>query len=83
MMCGLPAVVSNVGDLGDLVNNGHNGFLIDERDAKAFSERYIELLTDEQKLNTFSERSIDRTQTLKVPAVAQQWDLLLTIGDRY
>ena len=25
-MCGLPAVVSDVGDLGDLVENGVNGY---------------------------------------------------------
>ena len=31
MMCGLPAVVSNVGDLGDLAKNGVNGYLVPRR----------------------------------------------------
>lgn len=54
MMCGLPAVVSDVGDLGDLVESGVNGYLVPRRNPPAFTERIIELLSDEARRQRFA-----------------------------
>ncbi len=40
MMCGLPAIVSDVGDLGDLVEDGVNGYLIPRRSPELLAERH-------------------------------------------
>jgi glycosyltransferase involved in cell wall biosynthesis len=46
MACGLPAVVSDVGDLGDLVSEGRNGHLLAVGDVAGFTERIAGLLDD-------------------------------------
>lgn len=49
MCCGLPAVVSAVGDLGDVVRNGVTGYLIADNDQAAFVAAVNGLLEDETR----------------------------------
>jgi glycosyltransferase involved in cell wall biosynthesis len=44
MACGLPAVVSDVGELGQLVHNGVTGWRVPPGDIAAFSQRVLGLL---------------------------------------
>lgn len=46
MIEGLPAVVSNVGDLKDLVEHGRNGYLVDDATPAAFAAILDDLLRD-------------------------------------
>jgi glycosyltransferase involved in cell wall biosynthesis len=46
MMSGAVPVVADVGDLGDLVRSGVNGYLVDAEDRAAFVRRVKELLRD-------------------------------------
>lgn len=39
MALGLPVVAPNVGGIGEIINNGEDGYLIENRDPKAFSEK--------------------------------------------
>ncbi len=80
MTCGLPAVVSNVGDLGDLVQHGVNGFLVDERTPEAFAERIVELLSDSARLSAFSQAARQAAMRHQTPRVIEQWDGILGIG---
>lgn len=77
MMCGVPAVVPNVGDLDTLVENGVNGFLICDRSVQNFVERIRELLIDEDKLHSFSKAALASTQKYHPSTVAAQWDEIL------
>jgi L-malate glycosyltransferase len=75
MLCGLPVVVSNVGDLSELVSNGVNGYLIDEQDPKRFAEAIMKLnsLPEEQ----FSQMNIEaRKAALRcdINSVAESWN---------
>ncbi len=80
MMCGLPAVVSNVGDLGDLVEDGVNGYLVPRRSPKVFAERIVDLLQDEQKLAAFSRAARRSAIRYDVATVTRQWDEILVDG---
>lgn len=63
MSCGLPLVVSDQGALPELVIDGEGGFLCPYRDAGAFAERMLHLLTDAElgrRLGTFNRDRIDR-----------------------
>lgn len=73
MMCGLPAVVSDVGDLGDLVEDGKNGFLVKRRDVAAFAEKIHDLLTDENRWKTFSLHARESALRISIPTIALRW----------
>ena len=73
-MCGLPAVVSDVGDLADLVEDGVNGFLVPRRSPQAFADRLVELLTDESRLTAFSKAARRSAMRYKTENTVQRWN---------
>jgi len=77
MMCGLPAVVSNVGDLGDLVENGVNGYLVPRRSPELLAQRLVELLSDRDKLDAFSKAARRSALRYETKATAKRWDDIL------
>lgn len=74
MMCGLPAVVSNVGDLGDLVKDGVNGYLVPRRRPEVFADRLVELLVDPSKLEAFSRAARRAAMCCETQATIHRWD---------
>lgn len=77
MMCGLPAVVSHVGDLGDLVESGVNGYLVPRRSPELFAERIVELLSDAKKLEAFSQGARRSALRYETQATIRRWDAIL------
>lgn len=77
MMTGLPAVVSDVGDLGDLVENGVNGYLVPRRSPDLFADRIIELLSDAQKLTALSKAARYSALRYTTKAAAAKWDNII------
>ncbi|MBN1506431.1 MAG: glycosyltransferase family 4 protein [Sedimentisphaerales bacterium] len=77
MMCGLPAVVSDVGDLGDLVENGVNGYLVPRRSPELFADRIVELLLDDRKLAAFSQAARNSALRYTTQATVKHWDSIL------
>ena len=77
MLCGLPAIVSDVGDLGDLVEDGVNGYLVPRRRPELFAERIIDLLKDEQTLTGFSHAARKAALRHETTRVTQKWDEVL------
>jgi len=77
MLCGLPAVVSRVGDLGDIVEDGVSGYLVGERQASAFAERLLELLEDRNRREKFSQAARHAAKRYELSACTQLWDNIL------
>ena len=77
MMCGLAAVVSDVGDLADLVENGVNGFLVNGRTPEGFAGPISELLGDPPKLSRFREAALGATEKFELGNAARAWDEIL------
>jgi glycosyltransferase involved in cell wall biosynthesis len=77
MLCGLPAVVPYVGDLGELVNDGVNGYLVNEHTPQAFAERILTLLTDEECYRRFSNAARTSSERYEISAVVRLWDDIL------
>jgi L-malate glycosyltransferase len=78
MVCGLPAVVSEVGDLGDLVKNGINGYLVSDRTPEAFAARLVELLTDAEQRAAFGRAARRAGERYAVGAVTRLWNDILS-----
>jgi len=77
MMCGLPAVVSNVGDLADLVEDGINGFLVPRRSPEQFAARMVELLSNAQKLAALSKAARYSALRHTTEATTAKWDNII------
>jgi L-malate glycosyltransferase len=77
MICGLPAVVSDVGDLGDLVVDGVNGYLVASREAEAFGQRLNALLNDASTYTAFSDAARASSRRYETSETARLWDDLL------
>jgi len=59
MACGIPCVISNIGDVEDLVKNEENGFLVDDYSNKdEFANKILLLLSNKILYNHFSKKSI-------------------------
>jgi L-malate glycosyltransferase len=77
MMAGIPAVVSDVGDLGDLVRHGENGFLVDVQTPDGFAERIAALLRDGAMRGRFAEAARSAMEKRETRCVVRQWDAIL------
>lgn len=75
MAAGLPAAVTDVGDLRDAVTVGDNGLFLCGHDAEADASSLAHLLNDDQALQRMSKAA--RTTILErfsVTAIADRWD---------
>ncbi|MFT5879875.1 MAG: glycosyltransferase involved in cell wall biosynthesis [Moritella sp.] len=73
MMTGLPAIVSDVGDLGDVLTNDKSGYLISTLDATAFAQAFMTLLPNTDKTTSFSNQAITDTRKYTVAQVEDEW----------
>lgn len=78
MSCGLPAVVSDVGDLADLVEDGVNGYLVPPRDVAVLAARIVDLLSDPVRVARFSAAAQAAARHHELTAVTQHWDQILS-----
>ncbi len=74
MTFGIPAVVSNVGDLKDLVENGVNGHLVGDRTARGFADPIIELMSDEVSRKRFAAAASKSSERYRTRNTVALWD---------
>ncbi|SHO51469.1 glycosyltransferase [Desulfopila aestuarii] len=77
MLCGLPPVVSDVGDLRDLVIHESNGYLIKNRLAINFSDRIRHLLINEDIRIELSKAAYYTALQHSTTQTASNWDFIL------
>jgi len=74
LMTGLPAVTSNVGDLGDLLKSGVNGYLIDDLSSHHFSSAYIKLFQHSDCYKNFAKAALSSSEKYSIFYVSSQWE---------
>lgn len=77
MLCGLPAVVPDVGDLGELVTDGVNGYLVDDHIPEVFAARILSLLTDGERHRQFAKAARESSERYEISAVVRLWNNIL------
>jgi glycosyltransferase involved in cell wall biosynthesis len=78
MACGLPCVVSNVGDMLNVARHDWNGFIIEDcRDAKAFADAFLQILENPDVEERLSKNALEVRSTHSVEAVAMTWKRIL------
>lgn len=74
MATGLPGIVSNVGDLGELVKDRRNGLLLEPGSVPAFAEAIGELLNNEPLRERWARQAARDAEALcGLPAVTHRW----------
>jgi glycosyltransferase involved in cell wall biosynthesis len=76
-MAGLPCVVSDVGDLGDVVADGRNGWRVPPRHPEEFARRVLDLLADPDGLDAFSRAALAAARPYSLESMSRRWDLIL------
>ena len=77
MLAGAVPVVSDVGDLGDLVTDGENGRLVVSRKPEEFAICIADVLNDDTRLANMSAAANKVAMKCDIRAVALLWDGLL------
>jgi glycosyltransferase involved in cell wall biosynthesis len=78
MMTGLPVIVSNVGDLGDLVEDGVNGYLVPRRHAEKFAARIVEVLSNPARRASLSTAARETALQCALAPISCKWNRILT-----
>ena len=66
-------MVSDVGDLGDLVESGQNGYLVSPIQLETFVPYLESLLGDADTYTQCREAALESTRRYQVGAVAEEW----------
>ncbi|GKV65699.1 MULTISPECIES: N-acetyl-alpha-D-glucosaminyl L-malate synthase BshA [unclassified Sporosarcina] len=60
--CGVPAVATAIGGIPEVVEDGHNGYLVELGDVQAVAERVTRLLTDEELRRQMKQHAVQTVQ---------------------
>jgi glycosyltransferase involved in cell wall biosynthesis len=77
MMSGLPCVVSDVGELGELIKHGTNGFLVNNRSSRVFAQYIALLLQDSEQYAKFAAASRRAALRFELAETTKTWDRVL------
>ena len=77
MCAGAVPVVSDVGELGDVVRNGETGFLVPSRKPDEYEDRVLEILDDDTRREALSRRAAEVARGhAGMAAVSRRWETL-------
>ena len=68
--CGTPVVAAAVGGLRTIVSHGRTGFLVDDRDPRAFAARIVQILEDEDLAEAMSVGAAASARQFRWPIAA-------------
>lgn len=75
MNCGCVPVVSNVGDIVDVINNDVNGYVFDDFDDETeFTELLMKLLADNDKITAMRQEAYKISNDISVANNGKVWD---------
>jgi len=74
MVAGVVPVVADVGELGDLVTDGVNGYLIEPNNVDEYANRIISLLRNDPMWTQFSHKAIEAAKEhCDIELVSEKW----------
>lgn len=74
MSCEVPVISSNIGGLPELNVHGKTGYLCDVGDVDSYAKYAIELLSDEEKLNTFRTNALEHSKNYSIDIILPQYE---------
>jgi glycosyltransferase involved in cell wall biosynthesis len=77
MLCALPAVVSDVGDLSDVVVDKENGALVRDLESSSFASAFCDVVADDMNYERLSASARRAAMELSIENTARRWEQLL------
>ncbi len=74
MACEVPVISSNIGGLPEVNLDGITGYLCDVGDHQTMAQRAIELLGDEQKLETFRKNALQQARRFDIEHILPEYE---------
>ena len=79
MSCGIPSIVSNVGDISDVIVNGENGFIInDYRDVNGYVDAISKLLKDDSLYKKVQKNALKVRNKYSVKNASRIWKKIIS-----
>ncbi len=79
LCCGVPPIVSNCGDVGDVVRDAFNGRIIpDYTDHHAYAAVMIDLLNNPGRIEQLSQNCLTSIEHTDSTQIVQVWNDILT-----
>jgi len=76
--CGLPIVSTNWGEnVKELIENGINGFIVENFDAQEMAEKINELIENEHLRKQMGRASFESSKKYELNSVMDKWEKLL------
>ncbi|HUP12604.1 MAG TPA: glycosyltransferase, partial [Niastella sp.] len=76
MAAGVPVISSNAGGLPEVNIEGETGYLADVGDVDTMSQRAIELLSDENKLQIFKTKAAAHARLYDIETIVPRYEAL-------
>ncbi|HET6961852.1 MAG TPA: glycosyltransferase family 4 protein [Terriglobia bacterium] len=75
-LCGVPAVASHVDGIGEIIQEGRNGFLVPANDTEAMAAAVVRLLKDELLRRTMGEQALNSVDDYSVEKMLKDYSNL-------
>ena len=74
---GLPIISTKVSGTEELVQDGYNGYLLEDNDIDGLAYRFKEMMSHEENIHLFGQRNREQVYKFKTEAIVNQWENLI------
>lgn len=73
----IPIVFNTFAALSEIIENGVNGYIVEEKDEKLFAKKLLELMGNTSLRQEIAKKCISKSQEFSSKTIGDKWDLLL------
>ena len=74
MACGVPVIVTDMGGFPEFIANGKHGYLVELGNVGRMSEKALELLSDADRWQTFSNNCVEQARRYHVSTMVEKYE---------